>query len=84
MDTWNAGRWNSPEFDRLVELTHVEEDEKGRKQYYDAAVKLIVDEAPAAVSLHANDNKIFAKYVKNFLTIPATSIAMHRVWLDRA
>ena len=82
-ETWNAGRWNNPEFDRLVELAQVEPDEKKRKQYYDAAVKIIVDEAPAAVILHENEQKIFAKYVKNFQTIPANSIDMHRVWLER-
>jgi peptide/nickel transport system substrate-binding protein len=83
-ETWNAGRWNNPEFDRLVELAQVEPDEKKRKQYYDAAVKVIVDEAPAAVILHENEQKIFAKSVKNFQTIPANSIDMHRVWLEKA
>jgi peptide/nickel transport system substrate-binding protein len=83
-ETWNAGRWINPEFDRLVELAQVEPDAKKRKQYYDAAVKVIVDEAPAAIILHENEQKIFAKYVKNFQPIPANSIDMHRVWLERA
>ena len=49
-ETWNAGRWNSPEFDRLVELAQVEADQKKRKQYYDDAVKVLVEEAPSAVN----------------------------------
>ena len=43
---------------------------------------LAVEEAPAAVILHENEQKIFAKHVKNFQTIPANSIDMHRVWPD--
>ncbi|HSF29448.1 MAG TPA: ABC transporter substrate-binding protein [Candidatus Tectomicrobia bacterium] len=83
-ETWNAGRWINSEFDRLVELAQVEPDAKKRRQYYDAAVKVIVDEAPAAVILHENEQKVFAKYVKNFQPIPANSIDMHRVWLEKA
>ena len=83
-ETWNAGRWNSPEFDRLVELAQVEADQKKRKQYYDAAIKVIVEEAPSAVILHENEQKIFAKYVKGFQPIPVNAINMHSVWLDKA
>ncbi len=83
-ETWNAGRWINPEFDRLVELAQVEPEAKKRRQYYDAAVKVIVDEAPAAVILHENEQKVFAKYVKSFQPIPANSIDMHRVWLEKA
>lgn len=83
-ETWNAGRWNNPEFDRLVELAQVEPDEKKRKQYYDAAVKIIVEEAPTAIILHENEQKIFAKYVKGFQPIPVNAINMHGVWLERA
>lgn len=82
-ETWNAGRWNNPEFDRLVELAQVEPDERKRKQYYDAAVKIVIDEAPAAVLLHENEQKIFAKHVKGFQPIPVNAINMHSVWLDR-
>jgi peptide/nickel transport system substrate-binding protein len=83
-ETWNAGRWNSPEFDRLVELAQVEADQKKRKQYYDDAVKVLVEEAPSAVILHENEQKIFAKYVKGFQPIPVNAINMHSVWLDKA
>lgn len=83
-ETWNAGRWNNPEFDRLVELAQVEADAKKRKQYYDEAVKIIVDEAPTAVILHENEQKILAKYVRGFQPIPVNATDMHRVWLDKA
>jgi peptide/nickel transport system substrate-binding protein len=83
-ETWNAGKWNSPEFDRLVELAQVEADQKKRKQYYDEAVKVLVAEAPSAVILHENEQKIFARYVKGFQPIPVNAIDMHRVWLDKA
>jgi peptide/nickel transport system substrate-binding protein len=83
-ETWNAGRWLSPEFDRLVELAQVEADQQKRKQYYDEAVKILVHEAPAAIILHENEQKIFAKYVKGFQPIPVNAIDMHRIWLDKA
>jgi ABC-type transport system substrate-binding protein len=83
-ETWNAGRWNSQAFDRLVELAQVEADEKKRKQYYDEAVKVLVEEAPTAVVLHENEQKVFAKYVKGFQPIPVNAINMHSVWLDKA
>ena len=67
-----------------VELAQVEPDAKKRKQYYDAAVKILIDEAPSAVILHENEQKIFAKYVKGFQPIPVNAIDMHRVWLDKA
>jgi ABC-type transport system substrate-binding protein len=70
MDTWNAGRWNSPEFGRLVGLAPVEADEKRRKQYYDAAVKLIVDEAPAAAILHANGRRDLRQLCQEFRDDP--------------
>jgi peptide/nickel transport system substrate-binding protein len=83
-EKWNAGRWNNPEFDRLVELAQVEQDEKKRKQYYDAAIKILIEEAPAAVILHENEQKVFAKYVKGFQPIPVNAINMHSVWFDKA
>lgn len=83
-ETWNAGRWINPEFDRMVELAQVEPDQKKRKQYYDQAVKIMMAEAPSAVILHENEQKIFWKYVKGFQPIPVNAIDMHRVWLDKA
>jgi peptide/nickel transport system substrate-binding protein len=83
-ETWNAGRWINPEFDRLVELAQVEADQKKRKQYYDEAVKVLIAETPSAIILHENEQKIFAKYVKGFQPIPVNAIDMHRVWLDKA
>jgi ABC-type transport system substrate-binding protein len=83
-ETWNAGRWNNADFDRFVELAQVEPDGKKRKQYYDTAVKSLIDEAPSAIILHENEQKIFAKYVKGFQPIPVNAINMHSVWLDKA
>jgi len=83
-ETWNAGRWNNPEFDRLVELAQVEPDQKKRKQYYNDAVKILVEDTPSAVILHENEQKVFAKYVKGFQSIPVNAIDMHRVWMDKA
>jgi ABC-type transport system substrate-binding protein len=83
-EAWNAGRWNNPEFDRLVEAARQEADQKKRKGFYDQAVKLIVEEAPAATIFHANEQKVFHKYVKGFQVVPANLINMHGVWLDKA
>jgi peptide/nickel transport system substrate-binding protein len=83
-ETWNAGRWINPEFGRLVELAQVEADQKKRKQYYDEAVKILIAETPSAIILHENEQKIFAKYVKGFQSIPVNAIDMHRIWLDKA
>ena len=83
-ERWNAGRWNSADFDRLVAQAQVEPDQQKRKQYYDEAVQLIVKEAPVAVISHVNELKVFQKHVKGFVTIPANLLNMHGVWLDKA
>jgi peptide/nickel transport system substrate-binding protein len=83
-ETWNAGRWNNPEFDRLVEAARQEADQKKRKSFYDQAVKLIAEDAPVAAIFHANEQKVFHKYVKGFQVVPANLINMHGVWLDKA
>jgi peptide/nickel transport system substrate-binding protein len=82
-EAWNAGRWNNPQFDRLVEAARAEGDFKKRKQYYDEAVKLIVEDVPVVAILHAHEQKVFHKSVKGFQPIPANLIDMHTVWLDR-
>ena len=83
-ETWNAGRWINAEFDRLVELAQVEPDLQKRKQYYNDAVKVLIEEVPSAIILHENEQKVFAKYVKGFEPIPVNAINMHSVWLDKA
>jgi len=82
-EAWNAGSWKNPQFDRLVEAARAEGDFKKRKQFYDEAVKLIIEETPVVVILHANEQKVFQKYVKGFQPIPANLINMHAVWLDK-
>jgi peptide/nickel transport system substrate-binding protein len=83
-EAWNAGKWNNPAFDRAVEAARAEPDQKKRKGHYDEAVKLIVQDAPVAAIFHANEQKVFQKYVKGFKVIPANLINMHEVWLDKA
>ena len=83
-ETWNAGKWVNKDFDRAVELAREENDFKKRKKYYDDSVKAILEDAPVAILLHVNEQKIHHKYVKGFQMIPAGLIDMHRVWLDRA
>lgn len=83
-ETWNAGRWNNPDFDRMVEAARSEADQKKRKRYYEEAVRLIIEDAPVTIMLHVNEQKLFHKYVKNFQMIPANLINMHSVWLDKA
>jgi peptide/nickel transport system substrate-binding protein len=83
-ERWNAGRWNNPEFDRLVEQAQVEPDLQKRKQLYDQAVQLMVKEAPAAIISHVNELKVLQKYVKGFTTIPANLLNLHGVWLEKA
>ncbi|MBI2207156.1 MAG: ABC transporter substrate-binding protein [Candidatus Rokubacteria bacterium] len=83
-EAWNAGKWANKEFDRAVELARSENDFKKRKKAYDDAVKAIVEDAPVAILLHVNEQKVFAKHVKNFRMIPANLINMHDVWLDKS
>jgi peptide/nickel transport system substrate-binding protein len=83
-ETWNAGKWVSKDFDRAVELARAEPDFKKRKKYYEDSIKAILEDTPVAIVLHANEQKIFHKYVKGFQLIPANLLDMHRVWLDRA
>jgi peptide/nickel transport system substrate-binding protein len=83
-EAWNAGKWVNKEFDKMVEAARAEPDTKKRKKYYEEAVRLIVDDVPAAILLHLNEQKIFHKYVKGFQMIPAGLIDLHRVWLDKA
>ena len=83
-EAWNAGKWVNKDFDKMVEAARSESDFKKRKKFYEEAVRLIVEDAPAAILLHLNEQKVFQKYVKGFQMIPAGLIDMHRVWLDRA
>ena len=41
-------------------------------------MKAIVEDAPVAILLHVNEQKIHHKYVKGFQMIPAGLIDMHR------
>ena len=82
-EAWNAGKWANKDFDQAVETARSENDFKKRKKAYDDAVKAIVEDAPVAIVLHANEQKVFAKHVKGFQMIPAGLINMHTVWLDR-
>jgi peptide/nickel transport system substrate-binding protein len=83
-ERWNAGRWNNPEFDHLVEQAQVEPDQQKRKQLYDQAVQLMVKDTPAAIISHVNELKVLQKYVKGFATIPANLLNLHGVWLEKA
>jgi peptide/nickel transport system substrate-binding protein len=83
-ETWNAGKWVNKDFDRAVEAARAENDFKKRKKSYEDSVKAILEDAPVAILLHVNEQKIFHKYVKGFQMIPAGLIDMHRVWLDKA
>ena len=83
-EAWNAGKWVNKEFDKMVEGARSENDFKKRKRYYEEAVRIIVEDAPVAILLHLNEQKVFHKYVKGFQMIPAGLIDMHRVWLDKA
>lgn len=62
----------------------MEPDQQKRKQYYSDAIKVLLEEVPAAIMLHEHEQKIFAKYVKGFQPIPVNAIDMHRVWLEKA
>jgi len=83
-EAWNAGRWVNADFDKMVEGARSENDFKKRKKFYEEAVRLIIEDAPVAILLHLNEQKIFQKYVKGFQMIPAGLIDMHRVWMDKA
>ena len=83
-EAWNAGKWVNKDFDRAVELAREEADFKKRKKYYEDSVKAILEDAPVAILLHVNEQKVFHKHVKGFQMIPAGLINMHSVWLDRA
>jgi peptide/nickel transport system substrate-binding protein len=82
-EAWNAGRWVNADFDKMVEAARSEADFKKRKKFYEEAVRLIIEDAPVAILLHMNEQKVFHKYVKGFQMIPAGLHDMHRVWLDK-
>ena len=82
-EAWNAGKWVSGDFDKMVEGARAENDFKKRKKFYEEAVRLIVEDAPVVILLHLNEQKVFHKHVKGFQMIPAGLIDMHRVWLDK-
>jgi len=83
-EAWNAGRWVNADFDKMVEGARSEADFKKRKKFYEEAVRLIIEDAPVAILLHMNEQKVFHKYVHGFQMIPAGLTDMHRVWLDKA
>jgi peptide/nickel transport system substrate-binding protein len=83
-EAWNAGKWVNADFDKMVEGARAENDFKKRKKFYEEAVRLIVEDAPVAILMHLNEQKVFHKYVKGFQMIPAGLIDLHRVWLDKA
>jgi len=83
-EAWNAGKWVNADFDKMVEGARSENDFKKRKKFYEEAVRLIIEDAPVAILLHLNEQKVFHKHVKGFQMIPAGLIDMHRVWLDKA
>ena len=82
-EAWNAGKWVNADFDKMVEGARAENDFKKRKKFYEEAVRLITEDAPVAILMHLNEQKVFHKYVKGFQMIPAGLIDMHRVWLDK-
>ena len=82
-EAWNAGKWVNKDFDKMVEAARSENDFKKRKKFYEESVRLIMEDAPVAILLHLNEQKLFHKYVKGFQMIPAGLIDMHRVWLDK-
>ncbi|MBI4639817.1 MAG: ABC transporter substrate-binding protein [Candidatus Tectomicrobia bacterium] len=81
-ENWNTGKWSNPEFDKLVEIARGTFDVKTRKDAYDKAVKIIVEEAPVAVMAHLKEHKVFRKHVQGFNPIPADLLNLHDVWLD--
>jgi ABC-type transport system substrate-binding protein len=81
---WGAGKWVNKDFDRAVKSARTEADQKKRKKFYDDAVKAILADSPVTIVLHANEQKVFGKHVKDFQMIPLNLIDMHKVWLDRA
>ncbi|MGH7300096.1 MAG: ABC transporter substrate-binding protein, partial [Candidatus Rokuibacteriota bacterium] len=60
-ETWNAGKWVNADFDKMVEGARSENDFKKRKKFYEEAVRLIVEDAPVAILLHVNEQKVFHK-----------------------
>ncbi len=83
-EKWNDGRWSNAEYDRQVEIARSTMDVKTRKEAYDKAVAILVEECPAVFIAHVNEHKIMAKYVKGFQPIPADLVNLHTVWLDKA
>jgi peptide/nickel transport system substrate-binding protein len=82
-ESWNWGKWNHPEFDKLMEDARVTLDVKKRREYYHKANRIVADQAPYALIAHVNEHKVFAKYVKNFNPIPAELVNLGDVWIDK-
>ena len=60
-EAWNAGKWVNADFDKMVEGARSENDFKKRKKFYEEAVRLIVEDAPVAILMHLNEQKVFHK-----------------------
>jgi peptide/nickel transport system substrate-binding protein len=82
-EKWNDGGWSNEEYDRQVDIARTTLNVKTRKEAYDKAVAILVEEVPAVFIAHVNEHKVLAKYVKGFQPIPADLMNMHTVWLDK-
>ena len=83
-EKWNVRKWSSAGYDKQVEIARGTFDVKTRKDAYDKAVAVLVEECPSAFLAHVNEHKVMAKYVKGFQVVPADLGNLHGVWLDKA
>ena len=59
----NNGRYNNPEYDKLIQAAKVEEDPAKRIQYMYDAEKLIIEDAVIVPEYFRNVHFTFKKYV---------------------
>lgn len=81
----NYTRFNHPKFDELTNKARVETDQEVRRQLYQEAEKIAVEEAPMVFIFHYTTDRIVQPYVKGF-KLPSFgeyAAKYYDVWLDK-
>lgn len=80
----NIADYSNPEVDRLLDAGRQEVDTAKRKQIYDQAVKLVLEDSPIIFVANQEIPAVHASYVKGFELNPELSYRqLERVWLDK-
>jgi len=83
---YNHMLYNNPEVDELLDKARQTSDQKERKRYYDEAMPIIMDDAPAVILFYAPVLAAATDKVKNYKLMPGwyhQFETLKNVWLKR-